>query len=408
MVAESPSSIKNEVVGGRYRLGEVIGRGGMSSVYCARDENLGRDVALKLFAPQAPDADELKRQEAEIQLLATLNHPGLVTLFDAGIDTRIPDEPRPFLTMELVEGQDLRARIRHSTVPLEELAVIGAGIADALAYVHGLGVIHRDIKPGNILLVQIRPGEPLRPKLTDFGIARIVDATRLTATGTMVGTAAYLSPEQALGKPLGPSTDIYSLGLVLLECIKGTVEYPGSAVESAVARLHRAPEIPEDLPSEWADLIRSMTAIEPLERPAAADIETALRQALVSPASTPGELAPETTRVLPAMPFHPPSITAEESVDELREAAGPDASLAVGQVPGTAHEALNQDRAKDSKKRTKRFWLAAVLALVVVAAAVAAALMTLSAQSPADVVPYPTVTGVLGEHLEELQKSVEP
>ena len=408
MVAESPSSIKNEVVGGRYRLGEVIGRGGMSSVYCARDENLGRDVALKLFAPQAPDADELKRQEAEIQLLATLNHPGLVTLFDAGIDTRIPDETRPFLTMELVEGQDLRARIRYSTVPLEELAVIGAGIADALAYVHGLGVIHRDIKPGNILLVQIRPGEPLRPKLTDFGIARIVDATRLTATGTMVGTAAYLSPEQALGKPLGPSTDIYSLGLVLLECIKGTVEYPGSAVESAVARLHRAPEIPEDLPAEWADLIRSMTAIEPLERPAAADIETALRQALVSPASTPGELAPETTRVLPAMPFHPPSITAEESVDELREAAGPNASLAVGQVPGTAHEALNQDRAKDSKKRTKRFWLAAVLALVVVAAAVAAALMTLSAQSPPDVVPYPTVTGVLGEHLEELQKSVEP
>jgi serine/threonine protein kinase len=408
MVAESPSSIKNEVVGGRYRLGEVIGRGGMSSVYCARDENLGRDVALKLFAPQAPDADELKRQEAEIQLLATLNHPGLVTLFDAGIDTRIPDEPRPFLTMELVEGQDLRARIRHSTVPLEELAVIGAGIADALAYVHGLGIIHRDIKPGNILLVQIRPGEPLRPKLTDFGIARIMDSTRLTATGTMVGTAAYLSPEQALGQPLAPSTDIYSLGLVLLECIKGTVEYPGSAVESAVARLHRAPEIPEDLPSEWADLIRSMTALEPLERPAAADIETALRQALVSPASTPGELAPETTRVLPAMPFHPPSITAEESVDELREAAGPDAAPAGAQVPASPQEALSQDRAKDSKKRTKRFWLAAVLALVVVAAAVAAALMTLSSQSPPDVVPYPTVTGVLGEHLEELQKSVEP
>ena len=204
MVAESPSSIKNEVVGGRYRLGEVIGRGGMSSVYCARDENLGRDVALKLFAPQAPDADELKRQEAEIQLLATLNHPSLVTLFDAGIDTRIPDEPRPFLTMELVEGQDLRSRIRHSPVPLDELAVIGAGIADALAYVHGLGIIHRDIKPGNILLVQIRPGEPLRPKLTDFGIARIADSTRLTATGTMVGTAAYLSPEQAMGSAARP------------------------------------------------------------------------------------------------------------------------------------------------------------------------------------------------------------
>lgn len=406
MVAESPSSIKNEVVGGRYRLGEVIGRGGMSSVYCARDENLGRDVALKLFAPQAPDADELKRQEAEIRLLATLNHPGLVTLFDAGIDTRIPDEPRPFLTMELVEGQDLRSRIRHSTVPLDELAVIGAGIADALAYVHGLGIIHRDIKPGNILLVQIRPGEPLRPKLTDFGIARIVDSTRLTATGTMVGTAAYLSPEQALGQPLAPSTDIYSLGLVLLECIKGTVEYPGSAVESAVARLHRAPEIPEDLPSEWADLIRSMTAIEPLERPHAADIETALRQALVSPASTPGEVAPETTRVLPAMPFRPPSITAEESVEEIREAAEPGA--AGDREPAGTTDALNRDRARGIKPRTKRFWLAAILGLVVIVAAIAAVILTLSTQSTPDVVPYPTVTGVLGEHLEQLQKSVEP
>ena len=407
MVAESPSSITNEVVGGRYRLGEVIGRGGMSSVYCARDENLGRDVALKLFAPQAPDAEELKRQEAEIQLLATLNHPGLVTLFDAGIDTRIPDEPRPFLTMELVEGQDLRARIRHSTVPLEELAVIGAGIADALAYVHGLGIIHRDIKPANILLVQIRPGEPLRPKLTDFGIARIVDATRLTATGTMVGTAAYLSPEQAMGQPLSPATDIYSLGLVLLECIKGVVEYPGGAVESAVARLHRAPEIPDEVPAEWADLLRSMTALEPMERPAAADIETALRQALVSPASTPGELAPETTRVLPAMPFHPPSITAEESVDELREAAASSSGPAPAE---NVQEAAPTPAAAQAhpQTRTKRFWLAVVLGLVAVAAAVAAVMMTISAQSPADVVPYPTVTGVLGEHLEELQKSVEP
>ncbi|TLM86086.1 serine/threonine-protein kinase [Pseudarthrobacter sp. NamE5] len=408
MVAESPSSIKNEVVGGRYRLGEVIGRGGMSSVYCARDEKLGRDVALKLFAPQAPDAEELKRQEAEIQLLATLNHPGLVTLFDAGIDTRIPDEPRPFLTMELVEGQDLRSRIRHSTVPLEELAVIGAGIADALAYVHGLGVIHRDIKPGNILLVQIRPGEPLRPKLTDFGIARIVDSTRLTATGTMVGTAAYLSPEQAMGQPLSPATDIYSFGLVLLECIKGTVEYPGSAVESAVARLHRAPEVPDGVPSEWADLIRSMTAINPLERPAAADIETVLRQALVSPASTPGELAPETTRVLPAMPFHPPSITAEESVEEMREAAGPNAPFTGALATASPAAVVAQVRAKDSKRRTKRFWLTALLGLVVVAAAVAALMMTLSTQATPDVVPYPEVTGVLGEHLEELQKSVEP
>ncbi|MET4589931.1 serine/threonine-protein kinase [Arthrobacter sp. 754] len=410
MVAESPSSIKNEVVGGRYRLGEVIGRGGMSSVYCARDENLGRDVALKLFAPQAPDADELKRQEAEIQLLATLNHPSLVTLFDAGIDTRIPDEPRPFLTMELVEGQDLRSRIRHSPVPLDELAVIGAGIADALAYVHSLGVIHRDIKPGNILLVQIRPGEPLRPKLTDFGIARIVDGTRLTATGTMVGTAAYLSPEQAMGSPLTPATDIYSFGLVLLECIKQTIEYPGSAVESAVARLHRAPEIPEDLPSEWADLIRSMTVLDPLERPSAPDIETVLRQALVSPVSTPGELTPEPTRVLPAMPFRAPTITSEMPSPSLSLAALDNESHDdVDQITGpTRLSPASTETGPQRVKRRRRLWLLAILIVLALAAGAAVLTASVSPQLAPDVVPYPTVTGTLGEHLQELQKSVEP
>jgi serine/threonine protein kinase len=402
MVADSPSSIKHEVVGGRYRLGEVIGRGGMSSVYCARDEKLGRDVALKLFAPQAPDAEELKRQEAEIQLLATLNHPSLVTLFDAGIDTRVPDEPRPYLTMELVEGQDLRSRIRHNTVPLDELAVIGAGIADALAYVHSLGIIHRDIKPGNILLVQNRPGEPLRPKLTDFGIARIADSTRLTATGTMVGTAAYLSPEQAMGAPLSPATDIYSLGLVLLECVKQTVEYPGNAVESAVARIHRAPEIPADLPAEWADLIRSMTAIEPLERPTAGDVETALRQALVSPVSAPGELASETTRVLPAMPFRPPSITAETDLPGDRAITG-ETGLADGSAVKSRIHALSRLR-----HSAKGLWSVVVLGLLAVVAIATALTLGLAPESTPDVVPYPTVTGPLGDHLKELQESVEP
>ena len=402
MVADSPSSIKHEVVGGRYRLGEVIGRGGMSSVYCARDEKLGRDVALKLFAPQAHDAEELKRQEAEIQLLATLNHPSLVTLFDAGIDTRVPDEPRPYLTMELVDGQDLRSRIRHNAVPLDELAVIGAGIADALAYVHGLGIIHRDIKPGNILLVQLRPGEPLRPKLSDFGIARIADSARLTATGTMVGTAAYLSPEQAMGSPLSPATDIYSLGLVLLECIKQTVEYPGNAVESAVARIHRSPEIPADLPAEWADLIRSMTAIEPLERPTAAEVETALRQALVSPVSIPGVLASETTRVLPAMPFRPPAITAETDLpggQAVRGGAGfPNGSAERGRA-GALSRLRNSGLG---------LWSTVVLGLLAVVAIATALTLSLAPASPPDVVPYPTVTGPLGDHLKELQESVEP
>ncbi|MBP1234605.1 serine/threonine protein kinase [Arthrobacter sp. PvP102] len=412
---ESSRSETAEVLDGRYRLGEVIGRGGMASVYSARDENLGRDVALKLFAPQSADADELKRQEAEIQLLATLNHPSLVTLFDAGIDSRVPEEPRPFLTMELVEGQDLRSRIRHSPVPLDELAVIGAGVADALAYVHSLGIIHRDIKPANILLVQVRPGEPLRPKLTDFGIARIVDGTRLTATGTMVGTAAYLSPEQARGADLGPASDIYSLGLVLLECIKGAVEYPGSAIESAVARLHRAPEIPGDVPAEWATLIRSMTALEPMDRPTAPDLETALRQALVSPESVPGALAEEPTRILPAPPSRPPLVASET--------AGPPgtAGSTVKALPTDAQtgrrttaplRAVGNSLPRAGSRRRPRSarrgrLVAALAAAAVLAVAAIILLPTLTPKSP-EPVQYPVVTGTLGEHLDQLQKSVEP
>ena len=386
MLEDSPGSATADVLDGRYRLGEVIGRGGMSSVYTARDENLGRDVALKLFAPQAAEADELKRQEAEIRLLATLNHPSLVTLFDAGVDSRVPEQPRPFLTMELVEGQDLRRRLRHSRGPLDELAVIGAGIADALAYVHGLGIIHRDIKPANILLVQQRPGEPVRPKLTDFGIARILDGTRLTATGTMVGTAAYLSPEQAMGSPLSPATDIYSLGLVLLECVKGTVEYPGSAVESAVARLHRAPEVPGDLPAEWQQLLTSMTALEPLDRPTAADLEIALRQALVSPECVPGIVAEEDTRVLPVLPTRRPSVLPDGRDAAAEETATPSAG----------------------PRRGRRAWLASAVAAAALIAGAFAVTLAVTAPKTPDVVTYPTVTGALGDHLVELQKSVEP
>ncbi len=401
---DSPDSDAVELVGGRYLLGEVIGRGGMASVYTAKDINLGRDVALKLFAPQSADPDELRRQEAEIELLATLNHPGLVTLFDAGTDSRIPNEPRPFLTMELVDGQDLRTRIRHTPLTLSELAVVGAGVADALAYVHALGIIHRDIKPANILLVPVRPGEPLRPKLTDFGIARIMDGTRLTATGTMVGTAAYLSPEQARGADLGPASDIYSLGLVMLESIKGVVEFPGSAVESAVARLHRAPAIPETVPTEWAALIRAMTALEPMDRPAAADLEVALRHALVSPDSLPGPLAAEFTRVLPAPPARPPRLPEMTAGTHPLHLLTP----ADGTAPRKGNSSVVSRGVSRVRQGGRRARTVAVLAVLAVLAAAAAATVSFATPPAPAVVTYPAVPGSLGEHLERLQKSVQP
>jgi len=238
-----------------------------------------------------------------------------------------------------------------------------------------------------------------------------------------VGTAAYLSPEQAMGSPLSPATDVYSLGLVLLGCVKQAIEYPGSAVESAVARLHRPPVIPEDLPAEWTDLIRSMTAIDPLERPTAADIETALRQALVSPTSTPGQLAPETTRVLPAMPFRAPTTAAEpaSTTPSLTDSVAKDAGQVDPHAAGTGRSGLlpreehpdgrlGLRRAARSTRagRKGQFWAAAVLVVIALAGGAAALTAAQAPDSTSGVVPYPVVTGALGDHLLELQKSVEP
>ncbi len=397
-----------ELLGGRYLLGEVIGRGGMATVYTARDVNLSRTVALKLFDPRLAGADELRRQDAEVELLASLNHPGLVTLFDAGADDRIPGEPRPFLTMELVDGEDLRTRLRRDPVTLAELALIGAGIADTLAYVHSLGIVHRDIKPANILLAPVRAGEPIRPKLTDFGIARLIDGTRLTATGTMVGTAAYLSPEQARGANIGPASDIYSFGLVLLECVKREIEYPGNAVESAVARLHRQPVIPGHLGPEWVRLIRAMTAAEPSERPTAAAVESALRQAVISPASVPAALDGVDTQVLPAPPARPPQLMIPDADTRQMERPHPGGTSGRSSSPEPGRDTGRSSWAARLRATSRRSRIGLALAAVVLAGAAAAGAVAVSVPAAPAVVPYPAVTGSLGDHLKELQENVQP
>lgn len=180
--------------------------------------------------------------------------------------------------MELVDGPDLRPRI--STRPLSPLDVahFGADLADALHYVHDRGVLHRDIKPANVLLAPpASRGARTHAKLTDFGIARQMDdETRLTATNATIGTATYFSPEQAEGGPLTGASDVYSLGLVLLECLTGTKAFPGEATPSAIARLTRDPEIPSTLGADWVALLARMTAREASARPTAAFVANAL------------------------------------------------------------------------------------------------------------------------------------
>ena len=265
LVQEMASSI------GRYRVGPLLGRGGMADVYACVDERDGRDVAVKVLRDIGPS--DAGQRSAEVQFLAELRHPHLVELLDAG-----SHEGREFVVMPLVEGPTLGQLCREGPLPLVRTGQIGAAVADGLAYIHAEGVVHRDVKPDNVLL-----GPSTQVRLADFGIARLISATRATQTGLMVGTANYLAPEQVNGAHIGAPTDVYALGLVLLECLTGRREYQGTPVEAALARLQRRPQIPHDLPGGWSALLNAMTATEPAERPAASTAAGALHELVANP-----------------------------------------------------------------------------------------------------------------------------
>jgi serine/threonine protein kinase len=251
----------------------------MGSVYQATDETLGREVAVKVFREVPSSEVEWMRQEREIQLLATLNHPGLISLHDAGVHV-FGDETRLYLVMELMSDPTLDVRMAEGPMPAHDVASIGAQVAEALAYIHSRGVVHRDVKPANILINDVAGMAFHRvAKLTDFGIASFSGGQQYTAEGVLLGTASYMSPEQVTRAPITPASDIYSLGLVLLEALTGERPFPGTAVESLAARINGNPIIPDSLAPQWRDLIRRMTERDPEKRPKAATISRVLRGA---------------------------------------------------------------------------------------------------------------------------------
>lgn len=272
------------VIGGRYRLDLLVGRGGTAEVWQATDTSLDRVVALKLVTVAHDESSARAADEA--RTLARLSHPSLVQVYDAGTDT----SGRPWVVMEYVDGETLADAIRRGPLPVRRVNEIGLAVAEALEHVHSAGLVHRDVKPANVLM-----GRGGATKLTDFGIARLVDAAKVTSTGLMVGTASYLAPEQVSGEPVGPACDVYALGLVLLEALTGRREYEGPAVEAAMARLHRQPVLPPALPAGWAELLSTMTARYAADRPTAGQVATVLR----------GLLAGATTTLLPQAAAYP-------------------------------------------------------------------------------------------------------
>ncbi len=253
-------------IAGRYTLGRTLGAGATASSTQAVTWSQ-RPVAVKLYRPNG--AEVRLQQQRELEALARLHHPGLVTLHDGG--TEPGPDGRTYVVTELVEGPTLASRMESGPLRVGEVRTLAAALAGALAHVHARGFVHRDVKPANILLDHGR-----EPRLADFGIARALDGTVATATGAVAGTAAYLAPEQVRGETVGPPADVYALGLVLIEARTGRREYPGAMVESATARLYRRPVVPSGLPRDLTALLLAMTDPDPAARPSAADVAAAL------------------------------------------------------------------------------------------------------------------------------------
>jgi serine/threonine protein kinase len=254
----------DDVLAGRYRLVRLLGSGGMSDVYEAFDEATSHDVAIKIVRSNDPEFGRRLAQEA--RALESFEHPGLIKLLDIGA---VGDQA--FLVMELIVGQTLAQRLREGPLSSRETADLGARLADALAYIHERGVIHRDVKPSNILISA--SGEAW---LGDFGIAKLHEATTMTATGTSIGTVSYMAPEQLEDNQVGPPADIWSLGIVLLECLTGHRAYEGTPSEVLARRLAGPVVLPAELPVPWKLVLTGMLTLRPDQRLRDSEVSTLL------------------------------------------------------------------------------------------------------------------------------------
>ncbi|MCH6231018.1 protein kinase [Microbacterium sp. CFH 31415] len=340
---------------GRYRLEECVGSGSVARVHRAVDEQLGRTVAVKLMREGSDDLCTPERAQNEMTVLASLSHPSLVKLYDG----RVRSDGPSYLVMEFVDGETLAATLGRGPLPAARVRHLAIELSSALHVVHGAGVVHRDLKPSNILLAENPvPGLGEQVKLGDFGVAQLVDGTRITAAGTIVGTAAYLAPEQVRGEKAGPASDVYALGLVLLEALTGVRAYgQSSGIAAVMARLIDPPPVPGWVGPEWARLLTEMTATDAAHRPAA--LEVAQRAAALPIEIVPDAIGdPEATQpampVLSALPSIPPAPTLPSVPVAPTRASTPVPSAVTEVAVGAFAPATPSLRARPARRRRAR------------------------------------------------------
>jgi eukaryotic-like serine/threonine-protein kinase len=396
------------VLGGRYRLVELLGQGGMARIYRAHDNQLDRFVAVKLLRPEyGRDPDFGSRFRHEAQAAASLNHPNVVSVYDYG-----QAEAGPFIVMELVDGEDLAAIVKRSgALPPRQAARIMAETARALHAAHGRGIIHRDVKPGNIMID--REG---RVKVTDFGIARAIAEAQMTLPGTTLGSVHYFSPEQARGDQATASSDIYSLGIVLYELLTGRRPWEAdSAAAVAMARLAGPPPDPSairsGIPSDLVAIDRKALATEPADRWSSASSMAAALEAFLAGSAVPGTGAlagaagaatiaggggtSATARPNPrAIPYAPDAYVPERpprSVDPLVRTRG----------PGRQFE-RPADNEPEDRGTSPAVWAAGVLAFLILLA-VGFLVFRLLSSPAATPVTQVTVPNFVGKSLTDAQ-----
>jgi eukaryotic-like serine/threonine-protein kinase len=310
-------SKESRVLSGRYELGSRLGKGGMATVFRGTDRLLGRTVAVKVLAPQfADDRKFVERFRREAQAAAGLNHPNVVSVFDTGSVDGVH-----YIVMEFVEGTTLADIIREEgALPPRRAAEIAMAVCRALSSAHEKGMVHRDVKPGNVL---ITPDGGV--KVADFGIARVAAGEPLTVTGSVMGTASYLSPEQAKGEKVDARSDIYSLGCVLYEMLTGRAPFEAdSPVSIAFKHVEEQPTAPSTVnhavPRELGAVVMKALAKDPADRQhSAEDMASDLRQAAVTDGeATEAIPSDDRTAVLPISPGGPAS-TAPLPAPVIRE-----------------------------------------------------------------------------------------